>query len=328
MSCSVAYRLCLLVYFAGLMYGDLTVSGPRAGYVALGERELRAVRGVPGAFRFSEPIPLPADASRVYPAPSQDFVLVSQAGGGILALRFGSDGVPAASAINGALPDVDWIAFSPSGTAAVLYSSAVGRFQAIRGLPGAPAIGTVFDAAALPDALLSAAISDDGAALLLAFARTVYLAAESGGIELVSATAGEPAAVFFRSSRDGAIADRGTGSVALLRSGPTPVLRPLASGLDRLGDIYPAFDGASVFVTRPAAQELAIIDVTTAEVLHYALPVTPEHLFPLRNRDTFLLSAGPGQPGWVFLRNGTDGITIAIPAPAAVERRTRRGGVR
>ena len=327
MSMRVTYRLSPLFCIAGLLYGDITAGGPLAGYAAIGNRELRAIRGVPGAFRYGDPFPLPAGVTGVYPAPCQNFALVSQ-GSRIAVLPLSFQGPGTLAVIEGAMRDADWVAFSPSGTAAVLHSAATNALQVVRGLPEAPAAGATIDTSTLPASLRSAAVSDDGAALLLTSAVAVYFAAANGTPQLVAATAGEPVAVFLRSSRDALIADSGAGTVSVLPSGAAPALRLVTSGLDGLAAIYPGSDGASVFVRRPAAQDLASVDIATGEIRHHALPVVPEELLPLRNRDTFLVSAGPGQAGWVFYQEGSQRGTVGIPAVNVPRPNGRDRGVR
>jgi hypothetical protein len=43
-------------------------------------------------------------------------------------------------------------------------------------------------------------------------------------------------------------------------------------------------------------------------------------LIPLRNRDTFMISAKAHQPGWVFYRDGLDCRTVFIPAARVATR--------
>jgi hypothetical protein len=79
-----SYRFSLLGLTAGLLYGDVTVGGPLAGYIGdPAGAELRAIYGVPGSFRFGEPLPLPGVVTRIHLAPGQSFALAERGEAGL-----------------------------------------------------------------------------------------------------------------------------------------------------------------------------------------------------------------------------------------------------
>jgi hypothetical protein len=119
----------------------------------------------------------------------------------------------------------------------------------------------------------------------------------------------------FRNGTDAAVSDRGTGSIHLLRNvSSTPAGQVLASGLKGLGKLYPSWDGQTIFVARPGIEAVSSIDLASGEIQSCDSVRAPVTLDPLRNRDTFLISARPHQPGWIFYRDGDMGRVVFVPA--------------
>jgi hypothetical protein len=311
----VSYGRSLFLLTAGLLYGDLIVNVPVAGYVTGSNRaELRAVYGVPGSYRFSQPISLPKGVSRIHPAPEQDFALAELGDAGLGALWLSGGAVDRLVVVQGTLPTADWVAFSPSGSSSVLFSSSANRLQIVTGLPDAPSVAMDLDAAILPETPRIAAVSDDGKAILVASATAVYLVPLGGSAQLVLSVGELGSVVFLRNRMDAVVSDRGAGSIHLLQNLNTaPTERVVATGLDGVGRIYPSWDGAAVFVARRGAMEVSSVDLVSGELRSFPSAVAPVELIPLRNRDTFLISAKPGEPGWIFFRDGSLGRAVAVP---------------
>jgi hypothetical protein len=309
------HRYLLPVMVAGLASAAESITGPVAGYVTDSSRvQLRGIFGVPGAFAFSEPLPLPEGVTRIRLAPGQDFALVESANStpGILFLKAGA--VDRLAPIDGAMPSADWIAFSPGAGSALLFSAAVSRLQVLSGLPDAPQVALDLDTATL------GAVSDDGNLVLVASASTVYRLRD-GAAQVVLSAGGVLSLTVLRNGADAAVSDPTAGTVHLVRNAATnPEVRVLASGLDGIGTIFPAWDGLSLFVARPGAEAVSSIDLFSGEVRSFPSSVAAIGLIPLRNRDTFLISAKAQQPGWIFYRDGVDGRAVFIPAAKAATR--------
>ncbi|MBZ5620375.1 MAG: hypothetical protein LAQ69_16870 [Acidobacteriia bacterium] len=316
------HRCFLLVAVPALASAAESISGPVAGYVVdSSPAQLRAILGVPGAFGFSDPLSLPAGITRVRLAPGQDFALVECGTGapGILFLKDGA--VDRLAPIDGALTSADWVAFSPSAGSAILFSASANRLQVLSGLPDAPRVTIDLDAAMLPEQPRLGAVSDDGSLLLVASEVAVYRVPREGAAQVVLSAGAILSLAVLRNGTDVAVADPTTGSVQLVRNAASaPVARVLASGLDGIGEIFPAWDGQSLFVALPGAGAVASIDLVSGEVESLSSSVTPVGLIPLRNHDTFLISAKPRQPGWVFYRDGAAGRVVFIPAAESAAR--------
>jgi hypothetical protein len=323
-------RYLLPLVVVGLACAQGPISGPVAGYVTDSSRsQLRTIFGVPGAFSFGGPLALPDGVSQVRLAPGQDFALVENANGspGVLVLKAGA--VDHMTPIAGAMASADWVAFSPGAGSAVLFSAA-GRFQVLTGLPDAPQIALDLDAATLPVEPTLGAVSDDGTLVLVASGTSLYRVSSDGSSQVMLSTGGILSLTVLRNGVDAALSDSSTASIQLVRNAASnPQARVLASGLDGIGTVFPSSDGQSLFVARPGAQTVSSVDLTSGTVQSFAASVAPVGLIPLRNRDTFLISAKVDQPGWVFYRDGTAGRVVFIPAAESATREIPvRGGVR
>ncbi|HEV3198422.1 MAG TPA: hypothetical protein VGZ73_10950 [Bryobacteraceae bacterium] len=306
----------LLAALPGSLPGAATITGPVAGYVVESSGPgMRAILGVPGSFRFSDALPLPEGVTRIHLAPRQDFALVERADSRLAVLHLSGGAVDPVVAIDGAMAAADWVAFSPSGTSAILLSSSAGRLQLISGLPDTPRVAMELDSATLPERPRTAAVSDDGQTLLIASGRAVYLVRRDGAAQLLMQGREIVSVAVFRNGTDAAVSDRGAGSVHLLRNvSSAPVEQVLAAGLKGLGRLYPSWGGETIFVARPGARAVSSIDVASGEITSCDSAAGAVTLDPLRNRDTFLISARPHHPGWIYYCDGGLGRVVFVPA--------------
>ncbi len=308
-------RCSLLLAVACLAPAAETIGGPIAGYAAepSGAR-IRAILGVPGAFAYSAPLALPQGITRVRLPPGQDFALVER-GSAAPAMLFLKDGaVDHLVPISGAMPSADWVAFSPSAASAILFSAA-GRLQVISGFPDTPQLVLDLDSASLPEVAHVGAVSDDGTLVLVGSNRSLYRLTRDNGAQIVLAASSILSVTILRNGKDAAVSDSGTGSVYLVSNiGDNPASRVLASGLDGIGDVFPSWDGKSLFMACPGAQSVSWIELEAGTVRSFRAGAPPVQLTPLRNHDTFLISAVARQPGWVFYRDGVDAAVVFIPA--------------
>ena len=317
--------------FASLALADGPISGPVAGYVTdSSQSQLRAILGVPGALAFSEPLSLPDGMTRVRLAPGQDFALAESSNGaaGVLFLKAGA--VDRLAAIDGGMPSADWIAFSPGAGSALLFSSDTHRLPVLNGLPNAPHVALDLDAGTLPEQPAMGTVSDDGSLVLVASAASVYRVSTDGTAQVVLSGAAIQSVTVLRNGADVAVADATTGSVRIVRNAASkPEAQVLSSGLDGIGTMFPSWDGQLLFVAQPGASSVSSIDLASGDVRAFPSSAAATALVPLRNRDTFLISAEADQPGWVFYRDGSDARTVFIPAAVPAARETaERGGIR
>jgi hypothetical protein len=315
---------------AGLAFADLAINMPVAGYVTDSSgAQLRTIFGVPGGFSFSDPLPLPEGVTHVRLAPGQDYALVDRANGAVTVLFLMAGAVDRLATIDGAMPSADWIAFSPGAGSALLFSAAAHRLQVLNGLPDAPQVALDLDAATLPEQPTLGAVSDDGSLVLVASGTSAYRVSRDGAAQVVLSAGAIQSLTVLRNGMDAAVSDSATGSVYLVRNAASsPEARVLASGLDGIGAIFPSWDGLSIFAARPGVQTVSSVDLASEEVQSFPSSVAAVGLLPLRNRDTFLISAKAHQPGWVFYRDGAAGRVVFIPAAQATREIPVRGGIR
>src|SRR5690242_11417511 len=100
-----------------------------------GPLELNAILGVFGAARLGDPVTAPKTATRLYVATGQQFALVEQNSDAPLSVwdLAANSGL---TAITGALPHPDLVAFSPRGDSAALYAHESGQSQVVGGKIG------------------------------------------------------------------------------------------------------------------------------------------------------------------------------------------------
>ena len=105
----------LLLLIPGLLPAAVSVSGPIAGYVADPSRPvLRVISGVPGSYLFSDPIPMPDGVTRIHLSPGKDFALIESGAASPAILFLSAGAVDHVTALSGAMPAADWVAFSAS----------------------------------------------------------------------------------------------------------------------------------------------------------------------------------------------------------------------
>jgi DNA-binding beta-propeller fold protein YncE len=197
----------------------------------------------------------------------------------------------------------------------VFYSGANKRLQVVTGLPDGAQLTADIDTSTLPEAPGMAAVSDDGATVLVASSETVYRIAAGQAPATIFSGTQIRSLVVLRSGTEAAVADAGTASVFVL-SGLDGALssRLLAAELDQVAQLYPSPDGATLFACMPGARAISWIDLASGAVQTAEADLPPAGLIPLRNRDTFLISAHPRQPGLIFYREGNAGRMVFVPA--------------
>jgi hypothetical protein len=306
----------LLAAMAGSLSGAATITGPVAGYIVESSGPvLRAIFGVPGSFQFSDPLPLPQGVTRIHLAPGQDFALVERADSGLGILYLSGGAVDRVVAVDGVMAAADWVAFSPAAASAILFSSSSSHLQVLSGLPDTPRVALDLDTTTLPERPRTGAVSDDGRTVLIASGRAVYLVPRDGAAQLLMPAREIVSVAIFRNGTDAVVWDGGTGSIHLLRNvSSAPVEHLLASGLKGPGKLYPSWDGGTIFVTQPGTKAVSWMDLASGEIQSFDSAAVPVTLDPLRNRDTFLISARPHQPAWIFYRDGNTLRVVFVPA--------------
>ena len=279
-----------------------TVAGPSSGVVF--DRTagaLRPVLGVPGAATLGEGMALAYGVNWIAVAPRFDSAVAAAQDGSLHFLRLTSGGISERT-VAGISSVPREALFSPSGTAAALEWS--GEAQIVTGLPDAPAL-TGAPTRLGARGTRAAALSDDGAVLLVTDGNTVQIA--GSGTEVAAGSL----AAFAPGSHDAAIAN-GTG-LSLVRdvTGAAQSIVLAAEGVTNPVAVAFSADGANVFVAGAAG----VTEWPTGSgfSVFVSCPCQPATLAAMGA--LFRLNE-PGQgPLWLFDPTGQTPRTVFVPAP-------------
>jgi hypothetical protein len=248
-------------------------------------------------------------------SPRQDAAFVTAADGTFHVFRIQS-GATSELALNGVTAVPERVVFSPSGTAAALYGG--GSVQIVTGLPDVPAIASSVAVQPLGSSD-SLALSDDGAALLVASGNSVELFGGAADLGKVADTAGPALAAFGPGSHDAAIVDRGGAGIVLYRGlTGTPGSQVLAATDDTIGAataVAFSTDGGQVMLA--SGQSVTLFDAATGGRNAVACSCTPSTLARMGN--VFLLNDLSSAPLWLL--DASTGDIKFVPASAPVARR-------
>lgn len=320
----VLLAACWSLIPSGLALGQPTPSGlkiPLLGFlVSNAPFRVRPVVGSPGAVVLGSELPIPDQVSAVSVAPGQQFAVIETSSGQSEVLPLTLDGSGAVIPIPNSLANPDGVAFSPSGTVAVLYSARARSAEVILGLPASPRLDRTVDLSAASLPLTSVAISDDAQTILAGFSDgshgSIWSFAAAQTAQQI-APAGLPVAIrFFPGSSDAVAADRGWQQILRLPHGAVPLV--LASGAQGIGnpsDLEVSSDLKTVWVSslapagRAAASrrtlttqtgQLSAIDLATGAVTTAPAPFEAANLQRLAGESVFLLSSADGSASGVW----------------------------
>lgn len=210
---------------------SLSVDAPVSGYAAFGASEIRALIGLPGLLRWSDPLSIAGSYDRLAVAPGEQYALGINSKRQAVVLRLNALDTAVIAQLDTDLVSVESILFSPLGSAAALQS-ANGRVVVITGLPDAPAIARSFDSSGSVIAL-----SDDAQLCVLRDASGNGSLQGQDGAAAAQVANLKAAAFFPRSQRllvisgDGAVASVEGGAIqSLLESAYLASARELVVG--------------------------------------------------------------------------------------------------
>jgi hypothetical protein len=288
------------------------VRGPIVGYLSQTTRPtLRAIVGVPGAAGFSDELLLPTDVA-----------LIERNGVPLAVVHLVGAVAGQDLPITGALQGPDLVAFSPLGRSVLLFSKIAARLQVITNLPDSPRIAQELDVRSLPEALEAMAVSDDASSVLLSSAGTVYRLLADGSTRTVAGVGEAALLAFFPNGKDGAIADRSTGSVYRFHGATgTAALRSVSAGLKGVGGIGTGNDNDTVYLSNSGDHRITSVSLQSGELRAFDLPVSPIQMDRLGTTDTFLISSESEQPAWLFFRDGLEGRSVFVPAARKISPR-------
>ncbi len=269
-----------------------SVDSPAFGYVVRGDTpELRAMLGVPGSARFSDPIALPEGTLRADVAPGHRWVLVIRSKDAAVylpdsnaVLPLAGTGVPAA-----------W-AFSPSGSRLALFSADRGEVALISGLPNSPKVESTLKIAQTD----SFAMADTGTFVYTAGNRILN---SDGG--LVYATAGVMA--FEPSSDQMVVFDAATSSLTEVSIG-TGSARVIAAGVAAPDRLFAGSD--RLYAGDSVAGTVSLIEYADGFSVTQSVPVS--RIAPSAISGTMVVSFDSDGPAWLVNSQGVSFIPAIV----------------
>ncbi len=296
------------------LYGQAgKLAAPSAGFAFdPAVHTLRRIVGIPGAALVGAPVDFGFAVSAAWVAPLLDSAFVLAADGQAHLFLLTAD-APLERTVD-SLGAPLRVVFSPSGSAAALYSP--GSVRVIKGLPDAPVVAATIRLRGnrgprrpLPDTL---AVSDDGAYLLYAAAGPLELIGVSGNSRQVMDRADGVLAAFAPGGHDAAV----------IHSGKLILFQDIAGAatersFDAIADpIALAFSPGvqTVLVASAIGRAVTTIQVATGDRSALACDCSPSAL--IRMGSVFRLNELGSEPLWL-LDTASDRGLVFVPAPTA-----------
>jgi len=270
---------------------------------------LRRIQGIPGAALVGAPVDFGFAVSAAYVAPRLDSVFVLAASDGRAHLFRLTADAPLERAVDSMGAPLR-VVFSPSGSAAALYSP--GSVQVIKGLPDAPAVSATISLhrnlrarRPLPDTL---AISDDGAYLLYGTGGPIELIGVAGNSRQIMAGA---LAAFAPGGHDAAVIH--SGKLTLFQDIAGAATERSFDGIETPSAAAFSPDGQKLFVASATGRAVTTIQVATGDRSALACDCAPSALIPMGS--VFRLNELGSEPLWLLDTASERGL-VFVPAPA------------
>ena len=281
-----------------------TVDSPSIGYVvrtpdaASGVLELRAMLGVPGSARFSDPIALPDGTTAAEVAPGQKWVLAIRSNE---AVSFVPETSAATSIARIGTPSA-W-AFSPSGARVALFYPDRGNVVLLSGLPGSPKLDSTLRIAQADEF----AISDNGV-----FVYTIgnRILKSDGG--LVYQASGPMA---FEAGRD-LLVVYDSDSAALMEVAATDgSKRQIAGGMDAPDQLLASAD--RIYAANTATGTVALIEYADGSLARQNVKVS--RLSQSAITGTVLVSFDTNDPAWLVNAQGISFVPAIVSQQQGIQ---------
>jgi hypothetical protein len=288
------------------------ITGPVSGFVFdRSARGLRPILGIPGASVLGAPLNLGFAVASAFVAPQQDSAAIVTADGAVHLFSLQS-GTPVEETPAGITPALEHAVFSPSGTAVALYGA--GAAQIITGLPGAPAITGSVDLSQA-GTVGSLAVSDDGAALLIAAGGFISFAGSSGTLHNLIPAGNGAQIAFAPGGYEAVVADPASSAVEQFSdvtsgSQPTLVAGPGANLAPAVGLAF-STDGGSILLAN--ASGVTAFNLAAGGSTTTSCDCTPSGLH--RMGSLFRVNEAGSKPLWLL--DAPNARMLFVPPTAA-----------
>jgi hypothetical protein len=273
---------------------------------------LRRIQGIPGAALVGAPVDFGFAVSAAYVAPRLDSVFVLAASDGRAHLFRLTADAPLERAVDSMGAPLR-VVFSPSGSAAALYSP--GSVQVIKGLPDAPAVSATIslhrNLRARRPLLDTLAISDDGAYLLYGTGGPIELIGVAGNSRQIMAGAPDALAAFAPGGHDAAVIH--SGKLTLFQDIAGAATERSFDAIETPSALAFSPDGQKLFVASATGRAVTTIQVATGDRSALACDCAPSALIPMGS--VFRLNELGSEPLWLLDTASERGL-VFVPAPA------------
>ncbi len=319
MCTALTWRIIVLLSFAGTSAGQVaSFQNPISGFVYLsGSRSLRPILGVAGAMALGPVLPVRAEFASV--APGGTWGLIRR-GHSTEFLNGLSTLSPMASPAPGLIEDVDRAAWSPDGTCAVLYSSALGKLQRVQVSGGAVAADPAVDVS-FTSAVAALAIDLAGTTVAVGITGSegsgVYLLRVGSALERIGSLA-NPAALTFDQYGRLYVADVESERIWAFDNGAgfefTEISAPGGGSLNPVG-MAVAGNGQLLVLAESTTNTVRVYDIASRGLTQtIALDLTPRQLEPLSSASTFLLNSNYSREWLMILDARQTPVVSFVPA--------------
>ena len=295
------------------LYGQAgTLGAPSTGFVFdQSAHALRQIQGIPGAALVGTPVNFGLAVTAAWAAPRLDSAFVLAADGQAHLFRLSAN-APAERTVD-SLGAPQTVVFSPSGTAAALYSP--GSVQVIKGLPDAPAAAAPIRLRAnprsrrqLPETL---AISDDGAYLLYSSGGPIELIGVAGNNRQVMESGAGAVAAFAPGNHDAAIVN--PAKLTLYQDIAGAATERSFAGIASPSAMAFSPDSQKLLVASATSRAVTTIQVATGDSSSLTCNCTPAALIPMGS--VFRLNELGSGPLWLLDPSSDRGL-VFVPAPS------------
>ena len=304
--------ICLACLALSTVYGQTgSLAKPSIGFVFdPATKSLRPVQGLPGAAVVGAPVEFGFVLSSAHVAPRLDSAFVRAEDGSVHFFRLGGSAITERTVAE--LASFAQIVYSPSGTAAALFSA--GKIQVIQGLPDSPLVAATISPRAnprlrrlLPDTL---AISDDGGYLIYAAGGPVELLSVAGDSRQVLDAAPGTLAAFAPGSHDAAVIQ--SGKLYMFNDIAGSATRRTVDSADSPSDLAYSPDARSLLIASASTRSVTTVNLETGDRSSLACDCAPAKLTPMGS--VFRLNELGKGPLWLLDTSGRG--LIFVPPPA------------
>ena len=316
-----------LLLIAGGLNIHAQMSAPMVGFIAgqgTDRNQILPIVGVLGSATVRGAIQLPNEVLHVHLAPAGSWALIEQRGHAPALMPMSGTTAGELQPIAGVLTNPMQVSFSPTGITAVMRFR-TGAIQVVTGLDSSPTLAfqTEFTD---PSGIYGLAVSDDGSAALASTGSgAVYLLAKAAAPVLAYSGSRSMGLAFVPNQSTAVFADGGSGTVALCRIAGSPTVQTLAN-VSLGGEVLVAAsrDGSGAFVATVGSTTAYRIDLASGATQSATLPTAATRLDRLRDGQSFVVSAAPGEPVWILTGNSSGMQTIFAANPGVPSPISRR----